>query len=254
MAPEAASTDTGRERGRPRGNTGLRKLPAEAGKVKYLAEAEGFMQKNCVFQQAPPSAFRARSASGPGFKLLATAQRFTRFLGLRVAEHGRTLRFATAACGTGAPTHVLEVLLGDRRVTELWASEVSMAAMVFMMRATKPLHICHGIGSTLSASSQAPCLLHGGAICRLPAGETHDLFIMGWPCQPKSLLDPGLFAGDAWPKSIHPDMDAFHNGVRHIKQFQPSTWKTSPAFTGAGAVIPMVMFWTTLWMTRSGGW
>ena len=99
-----------------------------------------------------------------------------------------------------------------------------MAAVVFMMRATKPLHICHGIGSTLSASSQAPCLLHGGAICRLPAGETHDLFIMGWPCQPKSLLDPGLFAGGAWPKSIHPDMDAFYKGVRRIKQFQPSTF------------------------------
>ena len=211
-------------KGRPRGSTaGVKKRPA--------AEAGGSRPKRCVYQRAPPSAFRAlpassqAAASSPGFSLFATARRLMRCLGIRVAELGRTLRITTAASGTGAPTHVLEMLLGSRNVAELWASEVSTAAVHFMMRATKPMHIFHGIGSTLSASSQAPCLLHGGAMCRVPAEEQQDLFVMGGPCQPNSALNPGRFEGDAiWPESINPDLDVFYNGVRHIKRYKPSTF------------------------------
>ena len=66
-------------------------------KKRPATGAEGFKQERCVWQRA----------SGQGFSLLATARRFMRCLGLRAAELGRTLRFTSAASGTGAPTHVL---------------------------------------------------------------------------------------------------------------------------------------------------
>ena len=195
--------------------------PGKKGKVAKKSTVKPKKKEASKKQDAAPS--DQRPAQGtvevPGmtkdeFSLPSFSQAAVAALKCRVVP-GKQLKFATACSGSGAPSLVLQALTPSS--VEVMACDVNPSCAHALLLNAKPLH-CHSDLAQQVKHKSCYCYICNKH-CPVPTPDANlDLLIVGFPCNPNSLMNKDRFKRDATETS---DAKVFLSTCDLIQKYQP---------------------------------